>query len=172
MNDAPIVFARHRIEVALAQKTHIVCLLNQLIDGVGITAKRVVIHANRARVLLAPLYRLFFFIAPNGIRNLRCRDRQRDRDQQDHEQYAEQQKPIFLLPSGLHRFRFGDLSHHWRSGSDCVLWYGMSSTCTETGPIFTTRYRRSTTSPSDAMKMSSPFSRKTCFCPVFSAAYP
>jgi hypothetical protein len=120
VNDAPIVRARHRIEVSLAQKTLIVGL-HQLINGVGITAVLVVVHADRASILLSALYRLLFLIPPDGISNLWRRDRQRDHDQQDHEEYAEQQETIFLPRYGSHPFRFGDPFYHWRSGSVCVL---------------------------------------------------
>jgi hypothetical protein len=120
VNDAPIVLACHRIEVSLAQKTLIVGL-HQLVNGVGIAAELVVVHLDRARILLSAVYRLLFLIPSDGISNLRRRDRQRDHDQQDHEKHAEQQKPIFLPRSGSYPFRFGDSSHHWRSGSVCVL---------------------------------------------------
>jgi hypothetical protein len=117
VNDAPIILPRHRIEVSLAQKTLIVGL-HQLVNGVGITAELVVVHANRAGILLSPLDRLLFLIPPDGISNLRRRNRQRNHDQQDHEEHAEQQKPLFLPRS---EFRFGCPFHHWRSGNVCVL---------------------------------------------------
>jgi hypothetical protein len=117
VNDAPIVLARHRIEIPLPQKTLIV-RLHQLIDGVGKTSKFVVVHPDRASILLPALYRLLLLISPDGISNLRRGHRQRDHHQQDHEEYAEQQEPLFLPRSG---FRFGDSSHHWRSGKVCVL---------------------------------------------------
>jgi hypothetical protein len=117
VNDAPIVLARHRVDVSLTQKTLIVGL-HQLINGVGITAVLVVVHANRASILLPALDRLLFLIPSDGISNLRRRDRQRDHDQQDHEKHTEQQKPVFLPSSG---FRFGEPFHHWRSGNVCVL---------------------------------------------------
>jgi hypothetical protein len=117
VNDAPIVLARHRIEIPLAQKTLIVAL-HQLINGVGIAAELVVVHADRASILLPALYRLLLLIPPDGISNLRRRNRQCDHDQQDHEKHAEQQKPLFLPRSGS---RFGDSFHHWRSGNVCVL---------------------------------------------------
>jgi hypothetical protein len=117
VNDAPIVLARHRIDVSLAQKTLIVGL-HQLVNRVGITAVLVVVHLDRASILLPAMYRLLFLIPSDGISNLRRRDRQRDHDQQDHEKHAEQQKPLFLSRFG---FRFGDPFHHWRSGNVCVL---------------------------------------------------
>lgn len=83
VNDAPIVLARHGIEVSFAQKTLIVGL-HQLINGVGIPAELVVVHTDRASILLPALYRLLFLIPPNGISNLRRRDGKRDHEQQDH----------------------------------------------------------------------------------------
>jgi hypothetical protein len=120
VNNAPVVLARHRIEVSLAQKTLIV-RLHQLVNGVWITAELGVVNLDRARVLLSAVDRFLFLIPPDRIGNLRRRDRQRNRDQQDQEKHAEQQKPLFLPRSGLHPFRFGDSSHHWRSGNVCVL---------------------------------------------------
>jgi hypothetical protein len=117
VNDAPIVLARHRIEIPLAQKTLIV-RFHQLIDGVGKTSKFVVVHPDRASILLPALYRLLFLVPADGIGNLRRRDRQRDHHQQDHEEYAEQQEPFFLPRSG---FRLEDPVFHWRSGNVCVL---------------------------------------------------
>jgi hypothetical protein len=117
VNDAPIILAGHRIEIPLAQKTLIVAL-HQLINSVGIAPELVVVHPDRARVLLPPLDRLLFLIPSDGVGNLWRRDRQRDHDQQDHEKHAEQQKTLFLPRPA---FRFGDPSHHWRSGSVCVL---------------------------------------------------
>jgi hypothetical protein len=98
VNDAPVIFPGHRIEVSFSQKTLIVCV-HQLVDGVGVAASRVVEKLNRARVLAAAMDGLFFFVPANRLGYLGCGNRQRERDQQDHEEDPEQQEAPFLYGS-------------------------------------------------------------------------
>ena len=136
VDDAPVVFPGHRIQIALAQKTLIV-RLHQLVDGVGITAVFVVVHLDRPGILLSAVDGFNFLIAADRFRHLGRRDGQRQHNQQHHEQ--ERRAAESLLPvrrAGLCRIC---VCAHWRRGSVCVLWYGMSSTWTDAVPILTTR---------------------------------
>jgi hypothetical protein len=132
MNDPPVIFARHRVEITLPQKPLVVHALGELVHVVGIPPRLVVEKLNRPRVLFPAMDRLLFLIPANRFRHLGRRDGEGKRDQQNHDQDAKQEKSF--LVSGI---RVGPASH-WRSGSVCVLWYGMSSTWTEAALILTT----------------------------------
>jgi hypothetical protein len=118
MNDPPIVFAGHGIQVALAQESKVVGL-DQLVDAIGIAPHLRVETLNRAGILLSPMNGFDLFISANGSCNFWRRDGQRQRDQQNHEEDAEQEKSLFPCGTQARRFGFGN---HWRSGNVCVLW--------------------------------------------------
>jgi hypothetical protein len=80
VNQAPIVFSGHRVQVAFAQKALIVCL-HQLIDAVGIPAGLVVEKLNRPRILHSPMNGFLFLVAANGSRDFGRSHGQRQEDQ-------------------------------------------------------------------------------------------
>lgn len=135
VNNAPIVLPGHGIQVALAQKTLIV-RLHQLINRIGIAAVLIEIDLDSPGILLPAVHRLYFLIAADRFCHLGRGDGQRHREQQHHKQNAEQKKSVFLSGTAWSRIW---LESHWRSGSVCVLWYGISSTWTDAELILTTR---------------------------------
>jgi hypothetical protein len=100
VDDAPVIFAGHRIQITLAQEALIV-RFHQLVDGVGITAVFRVVHLDRPGILLPTVDRFDFLITANGFSHLGCRDGQRHHDEQDHKENAEQQKSFFVSRPGL-----------------------------------------------------------------------
>ena len=117
MDEAPVVFTGHRIEVALAQKAHVVAL-HQLVDVVGVAAHLGVEELNGPRILLSAMDGFFFFISLDGGCDLWSRDGQGQQNQQNHDEDSEQQKA--LLVAGTRSRRDGS-GHHWRNGRVCVL---------------------------------------------------
>jgi hypothetical protein len=95
VDDAPVVFPGHGIEITLAQETLIV-RLHQLVDGAGIPTVFVEIHLNCPGILQSAVDRFNFLIAPDRFRHLGRRDSQRYQNEQNHEQNPEQQEAIFL----------------------------------------------------------------------------
>lgn len=68
VNDAPVVFTGHRIEIPLAQKALIVAL-DQLIDSVGVAAIFGEVDLDGAGVLLPPVHGFYFLIPPQIFRH-------------------------------------------------------------------------------------------------------
>src|SRR5277367_3707790 len=135
MNKAPVVLPGHRIEVAFAKKALIV-RLHQLIDRVGIASVLIEINLDSPGILHPAVHRFYFLVSADRLCHLGRGNGQRQRDQQHHKQDAEQKKALFLPLTAWSRIW---LYSHWRSGSVCVLWYGMSSTWTDAELILTTR---------------------------------
>jgi hypothetical protein len=100
MNETPVVFPGDRIEIALAQETLIVSL-DELVDGVGVAAVFFVVDLDGAGVLFPPVYGFDFLIAAQVFRHSgRCYG-EREQNQHQHEENAEQQKPVLPPRSGL-----------------------------------------------------------------------
>jgi hypothetical protein len=116
VNNPPVIFPGHGIEIAFTQEALIVGL-HQLVDGARIPAVLRVKHADSPGILQSPVHRLYFLIPAYLFRHLGCGHRQREQNQQDHEQHAEQQKSLLVTAAGLAGNRL-----HWRSGRLCVLW--------------------------------------------------
>ena len=100
MNDAPVVFAGHGVEIALAQEALIVTL-DELVDGVGVAAVFSVVDLDGADILLPAVYGFDFLVAAQVFRHFGRRYGQHKKNQQDHEENAEQEKAAFLLEPGL-----------------------------------------------------------------------
>jgi hypothetical protein len=95
VDDPPVVLPRHGVFIALAQEAHII-RLHQLVDAIGITVVLPEIILDRAGVLLSAVYRFLFLIAADGLSYLGRRYGQRNRDQQDHNKNANQEKSLLV----------------------------------------------------------------------------
>jgi hypothetical protein len=72
VDQPPVIFARHRIDIALPQEANVVRLL-QLINRAGIVTELPVVQPDRAHILLAPVHRLHLAIALQRLGHLRRR---------------------------------------------------------------------------------------------------
>jgi hypothetical protein len=100
VDDAPVVFPGHWVEISLAQETLVVAL-DELVDRSGEPAVFGLIDLDGADVLLPAVDGFDLLIAAQVFCHFGRRYGQREKNQQDHEENAEQEKAVFLLEPGL-----------------------------------------------------------------------
>jgi hypothetical protein len=98
MDQTPVVFARDRIEITLAQKTLALASgVHQLVDGVGIGAIFSVIELDGTRVLLASLKGFHFLVAAQIRSNSGRGNRQGQQNEKEHDEHCEQDETVLML---------------------------------------------------------------------------
>jgi hypothetical protein len=95
MKEFPVIFAGHRIQIALAQETHVFGA-HQLIDGIRITAVLPVVEADCSDILVAAVNRFEFLVATQVGGDSRRGNRERQHKDHEHEQDGEQDVAVVL----------------------------------------------------------------------------
>ena len=99
MQQLPVFFAGHGIDVDLAQEADLVSFF-ELADRGGIGAKLAIVELDSAFILLAAMYGFDFFFALDFFGHLGRRERQSDQDDDKQEKKSEQQISLLRRVGG------------------------------------------------------------------------
>src|SRR5690242_11806729 len=181
MDEPPFVFPGERIGIAAPQETDVVGVF-QLLDRSWIGLKFPEIELDGALILLAALDEQLFAVALGLEGNAGQLHIEHECYGRGHGEKQQENVTLFAgVDSASARPGTGAISSHSgirtlhpadssASGRVCVLLSWVSSTTAELMPMRTTLYRRFTTSPSAATKMSSPSRKKARLCPSIRCA--
>jgi hypothetical protein len=164
-NQPPLVLSSHRIDVALAEVTNVVRVL-QVLNLRRIASVLADKQTDGALVLFAAIDQHLFAIALAFECDARQLHQHRNRNaRRQHEDEQQRETGFALSPPGCVRPTH-EFTCSGSSGSVCWFLLDVSSTTAEFTPMRTTLYRFLISSPSPATKMSSPSMKKARLCPA------
>jgi hypothetical protein len=95
VDQTPVVFSGHGIEIAFPEEALIVDALHELVHVIGVAAGFVEEELDRAGILLSAMDGFLFFVPANGFCHFRGGDGEGKADEEDEKQHAEQQESFF-----------------------------------------------------------------------------
>ncbi len=95
MNQLVIGLASQRVNIHMAQKPHVVAVLQHLDRRRILPRKLPLIQLNGPHILLHPVLALNLLLSLQLSRNHRRRHRQRDQHQRDHHHHSQQHEALF-----------------------------------------------------------------------------
>ena len=96
MDDGPVIFASHWVFVTLAQKTHVVGVL-ELFNARRVASEALVVATNGAGILSAAVDQLFFLVSLNRNFGIGYRGGQGDDQQSKKKQKHQQDVAMFIF---------------------------------------------------------------------------